>query len=168
MLICIIAEMSSSDARCPERREEQSDRRKERQEDRRSERREEAVDARDPRYNRRGVRVEGEERPVKRAPHPLCPFCHFYHKKAECGLIMCVDCVSASHRAWNCPRKLCRGCHQLGHIYHCCPGNPTGEFFNPEYLPQIVLGAAPKVETPNVLKIPVPRRGSPAWERAER
>ena len=70
----------------------------------------------------------------------------------------------ARHRHWNCPKKQCHGCYEYGHVAHCCPGNPKGEFFDPEYLFRVAAGAAQAVKIPNVLKIPVPTKFVPYWE----
>ena len=81
---------------------------------------------------------------------------------------MCPDCLAPDHRHWNCPKKQCHGCYEYGHVTHCCLGNPKGVFYDPEYLSHVAAGAAPTVKIPNVLKILVPSKFVPYWERERR
>jgi len=124
------------------------------------------------RESRRDDRRDDHRRPdedrVSKPGGPLCPFCHRHHAKAQCPLSMCPECLVADHRHWNCPKKQCHGCYLYGHVAHCCPGNPKGEFYDPSYLPRVAAGEAPVVEIPNALRIPVPSKFVPYWEREKK
>ena len=109
-----------------------------------------------------------DEDRVSKPSGPLCPFCHCHHAKAQCPLSMCQECPVADHRHRNCPRKQCHGCCLYGHVTHCCPGNPKGEFYAPRYLPHVAVGEAPVAKIPNALRIPVPGKLVPYWEREKK
>jgi len=81
---------------------------------------------------------------------------------------MCPECLVANHRHWNCPTKQCHGCYLYGHVAHCWPGNPKGEFFDPSYLLHVAAGEGPVVKIPNALRIPVPSKFVPYWEREKK
>jgi len=121
--------------------------------------------------DRRGDRRRPDEDRVSKPSGPLCPFCHHHHQaEAQCPLSMCPECLVADHRHWNCPKKQCHGhgCYLYGHVAHCCPGNPKGEFYDPSYLPRVAAGEAPVVKIPNALRIPVPSKFVPYWEREKK
>ena len=81
---------------------------------------------------------------------------------------MCPECLVADHCHWNCPKKQCHGCYLYSHVAHCCPGNTKGEFYDPSYLPRVAAGEAPVVKIPNALRIPVPSKFVPYWEREKK
>jgi len=106
------------------------------------------------RDDHRADRRRPDEDRVSKPSGPLCPFCH--RTKAQWPLSMCPECLVADHRHWNCPKKQCHGCYLYGHVAHCCPGNPKGEFYEPSYLPCVAAGEArlSRYRTPHASRCP--------------